>query len=161
MSIGIINLLKLVHIHHNHIMIHGIMLRQQVALQLVTVVESRQRVIRNQLILQSQINEQENHRTPETENRGRKREEHLRRSRNNAPRSVTRHNQVNPQILPVFSFKSTGKAANRHRHDIDKREEHLNKIEQHPNFLIFVQPEIRYNNKRRKQQDNFHINRNF
>ena len=75
MAVGIVNLLEVVHIHHPHVIALGVARRLQIAFQLVTVVERSQRIRRNQKILQVQVNEQNDHGTPEAENAARAVEE--------------------------------------------------------------------------------------
>ena len=138
MAVGIVNLLEVVHIHHHHVIALGVARRLQIAFQLVTVVERGQRIRRNQKILQVQVNEQNDHGTPEAENRRRHREEHLQGCRHYAARGVATHNQVRLEILAVFRFKSAEKAPDRHRHDVNKREEHQHNIVQVTQFQFVV-----------------------
>ena len=138
MPIGIVNLLKVVHIHHNHKGILRIALQQQVTPQLVAVVERCQRVRRYQLVLRIQVDKQDNQRTPEAEYRSRQREQDLRTARNEAARSIARHNQVLLKVLPVLRFEAAGYAANRHHHDIDNRDERQDKIIKVARFQVFV-----------------------
>ena len=55
MSTRIVNLLEMIHIHHEYVSILHFTLLVQKMVQAVAVVEHRQRIRRNQLILQMQV----------------------------------------------------------------------------------------------------------